>query len=74
MDNIHEKLGIIAAKAEMAHSRIDQLDQRLVNSLRDLQLDVRDLNANMNKQKGWLTALVFLSGLVSGLIQFFIGR
>lgn len=72
MDNVGEKIGFITAKAELAHQRIDQLDNRLANDLRILHLDVKNLSENMNKSKGWMAALVFLSGFISSLIQYFV--
>ena len=70
MDDVKEKIGVLSAKAEAAHTRIDKLEFVLRDDLRELKSDLKELNAYMHRGKGWASAMLFLSGFVgAGLFK-----
>lgn len=64
MDDVREKIGQLSAKAEAAHSRIDRVETEIKNELRELVKEMKELNAYMNRGKGWASAMLLLSGIV----------
>lgn len=63
MDNAQiEKIGMLIAKVDAAHSRVDKMEKVLSDSLSDISKELKELNAHMNKGKGWVAALMFLAG------------
>lgn len=55
------KLGQVEAKAVAAHDRLDRLETEIKGMLKDIQTDLKDVNANMNRGKGYVTAIIFLA-------------
>lgn len=69
-DDLREKLGVAIAKAEAAHARIDRLDEVIRDDLRDIRKVLDELNAHMNKGKGWAAAVILLSGFAgAGVVK-----
>lgn len=67
MTELHEKIGVLSAKADAAHSRIDKLEVLLRDDLKELKSDLKALNAYMHRGKGWAAAMVFISGIVGAV-------
>jgi putative component of toxin-antitoxin plasmid stabilization module len=65
-EDLREKLGVVIAKADAAHSRIDKLEVGLREDLKDLKSELKELNAHMHKGKGWAGAMLFMAGLAGG--------
>ncbi len=65
---ILEKIGSINSSVEHAHDRIDRLEHGIRDDLRDLKVDLKELNAHMNRAKGWSAAAVLLSGAMGGAL------
>ena len=65
MNEISEKLGTVIASSKAAHQRLDRLEIGLREDLTTLNKELKELNAYMNRGKGWVAAFVLLSG-VSG--------
>ena len=61
-DDIREKIGVLTAKVDAAHIRVDRVETEIKSTLKDLHEDMKELNAHMNKSKGGLAVMVFLSG------------
>lgn len=57
-----EKMGLLIAKVEAAHGRIDRLESGIRDDLREIQRELKDLTAHMNKGRGMLAVMLFLSG------------
>lgn len=78
MQELSEKIGILSAKADAAHSRVDKLEILLRDDLKELKSDLKELNAYMHRGKGWASAMIFLSGFAGAglfkLITLFIGK
>lgn len=66
MNDIHEKLGALTATVSAAHKRLDKVETEVRQDLKDLSLQLSELNAHMNKGKGWAGAFFLLSGLAGG--------
>lgn len=66
MNQVHEKLGVLQAKADAAHSRVDKLEAGIKSDLVEIQKDLKELAAYMHRTKGWTAALVFLAGASGG--------
>lgn len=62
MDAIHQKLGELQATAVAAHKRIDKVETDIRDDLKTLNSELKELNAYMNRGKGWAAAFVMLSG------------
>ncbi len=62
MDDIREKLGVVTATATAAHGRLDKLEGVIRDDLKQVNDQLRELNAHMNKGKGWTAAMIFLAG------------
>lgn len=62
MDAVHQKLGELSATAKAAHQRMDKLEIGIRDDLKTLNKELKELNAYMNRGKGWAAAFVMLSG------------
>lgn len=70
--NVLEKIGILTAKAEAAHYRIDKLETGIRDDLKSIQADLKELNANMHRGKGWAAAMMLLAGTGgAGILKLF---
>lgn len=67
MDEIREKIGILSAKANAAHNRVDKLELLLRDDLKEIKDDLKDLNAYMHRGKGWAAAMIFFGGIAGAL-------
>ena len=67
MSDLSEKIGVLSAKADAAHSRIDKLEVLLRDDLKELKADLKSLNAYMHRGKGWAAAMIFISGIVGAI-------
>lgn len=63
MSEMHEKIGTLDAKVTAAHHRLDKLELAIRDDLKELKVDLKDLNAHMHKGKGWSAAFLFLAGI-----------
>lgn len=74
---IYEKMGQMDAKISAAHDRVDRLEagvrddlEDIKECMKDLGADIKVLNANMNRGKGWTAAILFLAGSAgAGLVE-----
>ena len=64
MQDIHEKIGALTAKADAAHSRVDKLENVIRADLLLISTELKELNAYMHRGKGFAAAAIFLSGIV----------
>lgn len=70
MEDVREKLGILNEKAKAAHTRIDKLEFEIRDDLKELMKEVKDINAHVNRSKGWASAMIFISGFIgAGLFK-----
>lgn len=63
MSELHEKIGTLDAKVTAAHHRLDKLELAIRDDLKDLKVDLKELNEYMHKGKGWSAAFLFLAGI-----------
>ena len=63
MNEVYQKIGELQAKAKAAHSRLDKLEVDIREDLKEIIVDIKKLNEDMNKGKGWASAMIFLAGL-----------
>jgi hypothetical protein len=67
---ISEKIGVLAAKADAAHSRLDKLEIGLREDLKEIKKDLKELNGYMHRGKGWAAAIILLSGFAgAGVVK-----
>jgi hypothetical protein len=59
---IRERLGALDAKVTAAHTRLDRHEQGVREELKEINQSLKELNAHMNKGKGWAAALMLLAG------------
>lgn len=70
MAEIHEKIGQLDAKVTAAHHRVDKLELGIRDDLKELKVDLKELNAYMHRGKGWAAAMIFISGFAgAGLFK-----
>lgn len=68
--NTLEKIGALSAKVSAAHTRLDKLEIGIREDLKDLKNDLKELNAHMNRGKGWGAAFMVLAGtLGAGIVK-----
>lgn len=71
-NELSEKLGVLTAKVEAAHRRIDDVEGEIKDSLKDIHSDLKELNAHMNKGRGWAAAALLIAGLLgAGILEAF---
>lgn len=58
-----ERIGILIAKVDAAHKRIDTIETDIKDALENIHQDLKHLNAHMNRGKGWAAAALLLAGL-----------
>lgn len=66
MDDIREKIGELRASVKSAHSRVDKIETEVREDLNKVEAQLVELNAHMNKGKGWAAAFFLLAGLAGG--------
>lgn len=66
MDDIREKLGELRASVKSAHQRVDKIEVAVRDDLNKVEQQLIELNAHMNKGKGWAAAFFLLAGLAGG--------
>lgn len=66
MDDIREKIGALTATVKAAHQRIDKVEFDVREDLGKVETQLVELNAHMNKGKGWAAAFFLLAGLAGG--------
>jgi hypothetical protein len=70
VDDVREKIGILTAKADAAHTRVDRLESGVRQDLSEIKNDLKELSAYMHREKGWSAAFLFLAGLAgAGLMK-----
>ena len=70
MNETFEKLGVLTAKVDAAHKRIDNLEVGMRQDLKEIDLSIKELSAYMNRSKGWGAAFIFLGGISgAGLVK-----
>ena len=70
MTEISEKIGELRATAKAAHTRLDDLDGRISKQLDEMNTQLKELNAHMNKGKGWAAMGLLLAGSMgAGVIK-----
>lgn len=60
--DIRERLGALDAKVTAAHTRLDKIEINVSEALKDIQSELHELNAHMNKSKGWAAAFLLIAG------------
>lgn len=63
---ILERIGLLTAKADAAHTRIDKLEKITREDLKEIKDDLKTLSALVNRASGWAAAFIFIGGLVGG--------
>lgn len=66
--DVSEKIGILGAKADAAHGRLDKLEVLIRDDLKELKSDLKELNAYMHRSKGWAAAMIFVGGIAGGAV------
>jgi hypothetical protein len=67
---IRERLGALDAKVTAAHSRLDRVEENISEDLKSIKDELHELNAHMNKSKGWGAAMLFLASILgAGLVK-----
>lgn len=71
---IQERVGVICAKADAAHARIDKLELGVRDDLKGMREEFRSLSIELNKViawmnqvKGWAAAAVLMSGIIGSV-------
>ncbi len=67
-DDLREKIGVLTAKVDAAHDRIDKIQLLIREDLKEIKTDLKELNAYMHHRKGWNAAVILLSGFVGGTV------
>jgi tetrahydromethanopterin S-methyltransferase subunit B len=62
-NEVHEKLGVLTAKVDAAHGRVDRLESMIKDHLIEIKADMKELNGYMHRGKGYASAMLFLAGL-----------
>jgi predicted nucleic acid-binding Zn-ribbon protein len=60
--DVRETIGVLKATVKAAHERMDRLEQSNANMLNKIDKQLLELNAHMNKGKGWAAAMLLLAG------------
>lgn len=64
-----EKVVSLEGKASAAHTRIDKLETAILDDLKEIKKELKDVVGWMNRGKGWAAATLVLSGIVGGVIS-----
>jgi predicted ATPase len=68
--DIRETIGELRATVKAAHFRVDKVEVQIAAQLTLIQTQLIELNAHMNKGKGWAAASMFISGIVgAGVVK-----
>lgn len=70
MISVSKQLGAIEQKADAAHKRLDDMQGEFKDTLKELSREVKELNANMNQQKGAKAMLIIIGSVVGSAITF----
>lgn len=65
---LKEKLVTLNNKIDAAHSRTDKMELMIHNDFTEMKKDLKEMNAWMNRGKGWAAAALLLAGLGGGLL------
>lgn len=69
---MREKIGLLTAKVDAAHRRIDDGEKLTRETLKEINSELKILTAHLNKGKGWIAAMLFLAGGTgAGLVKLF---
>lgn len=60
---VHEKIGVLSAKVDAAHNRVDKVEGSIKDTLVEIKGDLKDLNTYMNKAKGYTAAIVLVASM-----------
>lgn len=59
---VREDIGVLKATIKAVHDRVDRHENQVLRKLEHIDDQLSELNEHMNKGKGQLALLVFLSG------------
>jgi hypothetical protein len=72
---IRERLGILEAKAQAYHERLDRTEKTIHADLKEMKIELKQIhellgNFKLDKAygKGWLAGAVCIGGVVGGLV------
>lgn len=69
---VHEKIGVLSAKADAAHNRIDRLEGLVRADLSEIKAELKELIAHMHQGKGWWGGANWMMMLIGGVIGFLV--
>ena len=73
MSELAERIGVMGAKIDAAHKRLDKHEVDIKDDLKEIKADLKKLNAYMHKSIGWLAAAALILGaLGSVLVKIFL--
>ncbi len=68
--DIREKIGELSATVKAAHHRVDKVEIQISQQLTLINTQLIELNAHMNRGKGWAAASKFIYGIIgAGVIK-----
>lgn len=67
-----EKLALVMAKADAAHSRLDRHESITREDMKEIKKDIKDLIEYMHRSKGRDAALIFIAGFSGAGISKFL--
>jgi alpha/beta superfamily hydrolase len=73
-NSLLERLGVLTAKIDAAHARVDKIESSTSQDLGEIKKDVKLLLAWMNRSLGWAAALMFVGGSLGGLVGFILTK
>jgi hypothetical protein len=65
---MQERIGVVQATVDKAHTRIDGLQSEVKAELREISTDVKILIAHMNRNQGSRSSIVFMITLSVALL------
>lgn len=72
MEDLHltllEKVVTVEASSKAAHIRVDKIENGISVSLQQINSELKEVVAWMNRGKGWASASILLAGFLGGLV------
>ena len=70
LNDLYEKIGKIDMKSEAAHTRLDEFSISFRSDITEIKNDLKELIAKENRRTGWVSAMVLIGSIISGLIGY----